>query len=76
MNECEQRARVACGSRYDVVSEWHNEIPESALPGLNEASRPKDGRDYDHYQAALPNRTGIESDDPMPLATIVVACTG
>jgi hypothetical protein len=76
MAECQHKASVACGSKYDVVSEWHNEIPESELPGLNEASRPKDARDYNNYHAALPNRTGIESNEPMPLASIVVACTG
>ena len=76
MAQCQKRARVACGSKYEVLSEWHNEIPESQLPGLNEASYPKDGRDYARYRAALPDRTGIESDDPMPLASIVVACNG
>jgi hypothetical protein len=74
MDQCKQKANVACGSSYDVVSEWHNAIPESDLPGLNESTRPKDARDWNrHY---LPSATGIESNDPMPLASIVVACKG
>jgi len=80
LEECKQRASVACGSRYSIVSEWHNAIPESALPGLNEGTRPKDFQNWENSTSpnragiALPNRTGIESDDPMPLASIVVAC--
>lgn len=74
MAQCRQRARVACGSKYEVVSEWHNQIPESELPGLNEASRPKDHRDFHRY--VLPDQTGIESTDPMPLASLVVSCAG
>jgi len=74
LGECQKRATDACGSPYSVVSEWHNTIPESELPGLNEASRPKDSNDWKHL--TLPNRTGIESGDPMPLASIVVACNG
>lgn len=76
MAQCQQRASAACGSKYEVLSEWHNEIPESELPGLNEASTPRDVRDYHNTHAALPNRTGIESDAPLPLASIVVACNG
>ena len=72
LDQCKQKATTACGSRYSVVSEWHNTIPESELPGLNEGSRPKDFRDWE--RRTLPDRTGIESDDPMPLASIVVAC--
>jgi len=74
MDQCKQKATVACGSPYDVVSEWHNTIPESDLPGLNENSRPKDARDWNRH--TLPNQTGIESNEPMPLASIVVACNG
>jgi hypothetical protein len=74
MDQCKQKASVACGSPYDVVSEWHNAIPESDLPGLNENSRPKDARDWNRH--TLPSQTGIESNDPMPLASIVVACNG
>jgi hypothetical protein len=74
LDQCKQKANDACGSRFEVVSEWHNTIPESALPGLNEESRPKDHRDWHHYR--LPDRTGIESNEPMPLSSIVVACTG
>ena len=76
MAECQKRAQRACGTQYQVVSEWHNEIPESQLPGLNEGSRPKSVSDYNAYRASLPDRTGIESDAPMPLASIVVACNG
>jgi len=74
VDQCKKEATVACGSPFEVVSEWHNAIPESELPGLNEASRPKDSRDWKRY--TLPSRTGIESKDPMPLAAIVVACNG
>jgi hypothetical protein len=72
-DECKERALAACGSPYEVVSEWHNTIPESELPGLNEESRPKDARDWNRYR--LPDRTGIESNEPMPLTTLIVACT-
>ena len=72
VDQCKEKARAACGSPYEVVSEWHNTIPESALPGLNEETRPKDARDWNHYR--LPDRTGIESSEPMPLSSIVVAC--
>jgi hypothetical protein len=74
IERCKREASVACGSTYQVVSEWHNAIPESDLPGLNEATRPKDARDWNRYR--LQNRTGIESADPMPLTSIVVACNG
>jgi hypothetical protein len=73
-DECKRVAARTCGPNYWVLSEWHNAIPESNLPGLNEQSRPKDGRDWNrHY---LPRQTGIESSDPMPLTSIVVACKG
>ncbi|HEX6278103.1 MAG TPA: hypothetical protein VFZ53_33895 [Polyangiaceae bacterium] len=72
LDQCKEKARAACGSPYEVVSEWHNTIPESELPGLNEETRPKDARDWNHYR--LPDRTGIESSEPMPLSSIVVAC--
>jgi hypothetical protein len=74
LGQCKKKAEVACGSPYQVVSEWHNTIPESDLPGLNEESRPKDSRDWNRH--TLPNRTGIESVDPMPVSAIVVACNG
>ncbi len=72
--QCKQKASTACGSPYQVVSEWHNTIAESDLPGLNEGSRPKDSRDWN--LKTLPNRTGIESNEPMPLTSMVVACNG
>jgi hypothetical protein len=72
IEECREKASIACGSAYDVVSEWRNTIPESELPGLNEETRPKDWRDWNRH--SLPDATGIESDAPMPLASIVVAC--
>ncbi len=71
LDECKQKATQACGSRYDIVSEWHNTIPESDLPGLNEESRVKDSSDWD---VTLPREDGIESDEPMPATQIVVAC--
>mgnify|MGYP003576809814 CR=1 FL=1 len=74
VEQCKQRATAACGSNYSVVSEWHNTIPESELPGVNESSPVKDARDWEHY--SFPNRTGIESDEPMPLSSYVVACNG
>jgi hypothetical protein len=74
LDECKKKASAACGTPYEVVSEWHNTIPESELPGLNEDSRVKDSRDWNRQ--TLPNRTGIESQDPMPLSAIVVACNG
>jgi hypothetical protein len=72
--QCKEKASVACGTPFAIVSEWHNTIAESDLPGLNEGSRPKDYRDWNRYR--LPDRTGIESDEPMPLASIVVRCNG
>src|SRR5262245_8329595 len=55
MDDCKKKASAACGSPYDVVSEWHNQIPESELPGLNEQSRVKDSRDWKY--PTMPNRT-------------------
>ena len=72
LDQCKEKAFAACGSQYQVVSEWHNTIPESELPGLNEQSRPRDVREWNPM--SLPRATGIESDDPMPLSSIVVAC--
>ena len=72
LDQCKEKATTACGSPYDVVSEWHNTIPESDLPGLNEQSRPKETREWNPM--SLPRATGIESKDPMPLSSIVVAC--
>jgi hypothetical protein len=72
LDQCKEKATAACGSQYQVVSEWHNTIPESELPGLNELSRPKDVPEWNPM--TLPRATGIESEDPMPLASIVVAC--
>ncbi len=74
LDECKELAAKTCGAPYDVVSEWHNDIPESEFPGLNEQSRVKDSRDWNRI--TLPRRDGFESDSPMPLATIVVACHG
>jgi len=74
LEQCKQKATVACGTPYAIVSEWHNTIAESDLPGLNEGSRPQDYRDWNRHR--LPDRTGIESNEPMPLARIVVACNG
>jgi len=72
--QCQEQAQRACSSTYKVVAEWHNTIPESELPGLNEQSHPKDARDWNRY--TLPDQTGIESNQPMPLTSIVVACNG
>jgi hypothetical protein len=74
VEQCKQRANAACHSNYEIISEWHNTIPESELPGLNESSRVKDARDFEDF--TFPNRTGIESDEPMPLSSFVVACNG
>ena len=74
LDQCKQRAAAACGASYDVLSEWHNTIPESELPGLNEQSRVKDYLDFTRF--TLPNRTGIESREPMPLSSFVIACNG
>jgi hypothetical protein len=74
LEQCKAKAAKVCGSPYEIVSEWHNPIPESDLPGLNEESRPKDTRDFNHQ--TLPNATGIESKEPMPLSSIEVACNG
>ena len=73
LEQCKEKATAVCGSQYQVVSEWHNTIPESELPGLNEQSRPKDAREWN--PATLPRATGIESSEPMPLSSIVVACS-
>ena len=72
--QCRKEAQRVCRSPYKVVSEWHNAIPESDLPGLNEQSRPKSA--VEEYTHTSRNQTGIESKDPMPLASIVVACKG
>lgn len=71
-DECKRIAARTCGPNYSVVSEWNNTIPESSLPGLNEQSDQSRPRDWEHYH--LRRQTGIESPDPMPLTSIVVAC--
>src|SRR5688572_23278717 len=73
LEQCKEKATAACGTQYQVVSEWHNTIPESELPGLNEQSRPKATSEWNPM--SLPRATGIESNDPMPLSSIVVACS-
>jgi Zn-dependent alcohol dehydrogenase len=73
-DQCKKRATAACGPNYEVISEWHNTIPESDLPGLNESSRVKDARDFNDF--TLQSRTGIESNEPMPLSSYIVACNG
>ena len=72
--QCQREAQRACGSTYRVVSEWHNTIPESDLPGLNEQSRPKSA--VEEYTSVSSYQTGIESKDPMPLTSLVIACNG
>lgn len=74
LERCRERAAEACRSPYSVESEWRNTIPESELPGLNERTRSKDASDWERY--TFPRATGIESNAPMPLVSIVVACNG
>src|SRR6476469_7492515 len=79
--DCWDEAKRACHGSYRVVSqnESENVIPESELPGLNSQTQ---GNTYRHYTTYGTSRAGgvptygpgIESDEPMPLAAVVVAC--
>src|SRR5262245_48627659 len=80
LGECFEEARRACGGAYETVSTRQNQIPESELPGLNAMT-------YSHTRAryatrgAMPSTVppggpGFESDEPMPLAEVVVECGG
>jgi hypothetical protein len=73
-DDCKRAAARTCGQSYSIVSEWNNTIPESNLPGLNAQSDQTRTRYWDRYY--LQPQTGIESKDPMPLKSIVVACNG
>lgn len=79
--DCWDEAKRACHGDYRVVSknETENLIPESELPGLNAQTQ---GNAYRHYTTYGTSRAGglpdygpgIESEEPMPLAAVVVAC--
>ena len=79
--ECLAEANRTCHGKFDTVStrENVNTIPESELPGLNSQSQAKAFRHTTSYGTTVPGGIpsygpGIESDEPMPIAEVVVAC--
>jgi hypothetical protein len=79
--ECLAEAKRTCNGKFDTVStrENVNTIPESELPGLNSQSQANTFRHTTSYGTTIPGGIapygpGIESDEPMPIAEIVVAC--
>jgi len=76
VGDCWTQARRACGGDYRTLARYDNWIPESDLPGYNhrtiESSEP-----HRVYGARMPYYgPGIESDEPLPITDVVVACNG
>jgi hypothetical protein len=76
--ECWTEARRACGGTYQTLERYDNRIPESELPGLNTRTVAHGWRAS--YRPAMPRTVGsygpdFESDEPLPLTGVVVACT-
>ncbi len=81
LGDCWTEAKRACGGPYRAVEKHENTIPESELSGLNARTQGNTLRHYP-YGYGLPGSVPqygpgvVESDDPMPLAEVVVVCTG
>jgi hypothetical protein len=81
LGDCWTEAKRACGGPYRTVAKHENTIPESELPGLNVRTQGDTLRHYP-YGYGLPGSVPqygpgvVESDEPMPLAEVVVVCTG
>jgi hypothetical protein len=78
--DCRMAAQRACGGRYETVLTTHNQIPESELPGFN-AVTDRHTRPHRFNRPTMPSNVpaggpGIESDAPMPLAEMIVVCSG
>jgi hypothetical protein len=80
IHDCWAAAQRACGGRYETVLTTHNQIPESELPGFNAVT---DSHTHSHHfdRPSMPSNVpvggpGIESDAPMPLAEVIVVCSG
>jgi hypothetical protein len=81
VSECMAEANRTCRGKFDTVStrENVNTIPESELPGLNSQSQANTFRHSTSYGTTIPGGIapygpGIESEEPMPIAEVVVAC--
>lgn len=81
LDACLAEAKRACHGKFQTVStrENVNTIPESELPGLNSQSQAHTTRYPSSYGTTVPGGIpsygpGIESDEPMPIAEVVVAC--
>lgn len=81
LGDCWAEAKRACRGPYRAVAKYENTIPESELPGLNVRTQGHALRHYP-YGYGLPGSVPqygpgvVESDEPMPLAEVVVVCTG
>jgi hypothetical protein len=80
LGDCWAEAQRACRGPYHALEKHENTIPESDLPGLNARTEANTERHYP-YGYGLPGGTpphgpGIESDEPMPIAEVVVVCAG
>lgn len=79
VDECWTAARRACKGRYQTVEKHQNWISESDLPGLNERTA-----QHAHPRWSLDERGGrpfepygpdFDSNEPLPITDVVVACT-
>lgn len=76
ISECDRAARRHCGGAYSTLHRWQNQIPDSELPGLNARTRrnaERSTREYDHWDWD-PSGPGIESEEPLPIAELLVVC--
>ena len=81
LGDCWAEAQRACHGAYRAVEKHENTIPESELSGVNIRTQGNTLRHYP-YGYGLPGSVPqygpgvVESDDPMPLAEVVVVCAG
>jgi hypothetical protein len=76
LQDCERVARERCGGSYSTLSQRQNRIPDSELPGLNARTyrnTERSTREYDTWDWE-PHGPGIESEEPLPIAEVVVVC--
>jgi hypothetical protein len=79
LGDCWAEAQRACRGDYRMLERHDNAIPESELPGLNARTESHSHRRWEldtfATRSAEPYGPGIESDGPMPLTDVVVACS-
>jgi hypothetical protein len=80
LDDCWAEAKRACGGPFRAVEQHQNTIPESDLPGLNARTQANGITRYPYGYGPPGNvpryGPGIESDEPMSVAEVVVVCGG